>query len=76
MRAPGLMSFRRALRIASGLACAVIEPLTAMPALDEHGMEMLIHLRDGPAPADLLRAAVASGAEERDDGRLRARDGV
>lgn len=69
------MSLRSSFGVAGGLGGAGVNPLAAVATLQQHGVQVLIHFWDGPAPADFFRRAVARGAEEADDGRLGAWDG-
>jgi hypothetical protein len=61
--------------VAGGFGGAGVNPLAAVAALQQDGVQMVVHFRDRPAPADFFRGAVARGAEEADDGRLGAGDG-
>jgi len=61
--------------VAGGCGGAGVNPLAAVAALQQDGVEVVVHFRDRPAPADFFRGAVARGAEEGDDGRLGAGDG-
>lgn len=61
--------------VAGGCGGAGVNPLAAVAALQQDGVEVVVHFRDRPAPADFFRRAVARGAEEADDGRLGAGDG-
>jgi len=72
---PHLMSLRSSFGVAGGFGGAGVNPLAAVAALQEDGVEVLVYFRDRPAPADFFRRAVARGAEEGDDGRLGAGDG-
>jgi len=69
------MSLRSSFGVAGGFGGAGVNPLAAVAALQEDGVEVLVYFRDRPAPADFFRRAVARGAEEGDDGRLGAGDG-
>ena len=69
------MPLRGSFSVAGGLGGAGVNPFAAVSALQEDGVEVLVHFRNGPAPADFFRGAVARGAEEGDDGRLGAGDG-
>jgi hypothetical protein len=61
--------------VAGGFGGAGVNPLAAVSALQQDGVEVVVYFRDRPTPADFFRGAVARGAEEADDGRLGAGDG-
>lgn len=69
------MPLRGSFSVAGGLGGAGVNPFAAVSSLQEHGVEVVVYFRDGPAPADFFRGAVARGTEEGDDGRLGAGDG-
>lgn len=69
------MPLRGPFGVAGGLGGAGVNPLAAVATLQQDGVQVLVHFRDRPAPADFFRGAVARGAEKGDDGRLGAGDG-
>lgn len=54
--------------VAGGGAGSVVGPFAEVAALEEDGVEVGVHFRYGPGPADFLRGAVTGGGEEGDDG--------